>query len=482
MSGRPPHNRDRSNSKNRRQLPPMPKNPLEKMSIEDILRQAAQIEKESLPPPVQNPVENVGGGRSGSKSRQSPNYANSGNSSDLTTSLLKRVTALERALESHKRELREKFKENIELKDRVEALEKCGNPEEALKVYEENKELKKELEAIKGFLKDYGLVWKGSKTESEGEFKKEALDKVLDAKKPRYNFNLPKEIDISLIMHRVNELNFVVQKEGNHKETKKNPHSGAHQLMEVTPKVIAFYKNGVHLEGFPVFYYGSHDALALMADLLDGYFPRQLEKSYPDGTLLKVIDRLDEMHGEKTKNTGKDSKSPLTIGEMADDQLRPVPLATFLNDLPNKAIKDGKIVEIRQGVKDLINGPKSTQAVSNLRGVIKNPVGDWIIQNKYVLEPEFVEIKENGTEITVLKIRLDFLDSSLILYTLKKTTIEEVLSIILKCLVDKKRQYKLQNGFPRSGFEGKEKKSLEELGLHPRAALYLSELPSKTKS
>ena len=104
----------------------------------------------------------------------------------------------------------------------------------------ENDKLKNELEEIKSFLKDYGLKWKGSKADVEGEFNKALLDKQLNAKKPAYNFNLPKEIDLGVIAQRVHELNFTIQKEGKHREVKKGA-DGIHRL-EVTILLTIVFK------------------------------------------------------------------------------------------------------------------------------------------------------------------------------------------------------------------------------------------------
>lgn len=159
---------------------------------------------------------------------------------------------------------------------------------------EENTDLKAELSEIKGFLKDFGLRWKGSRSNVEGELNIQKLDAHLNIQKPKYNFNLPKEVEIGLIAQRISELNFQLAKEGRNSDVKKGK-DGIHRFEHAKPKLIIFYKNGIQLEGFPLFVYGSHDAVSLLADILDGYFPRQLEKSSPDGVLLKLVDRLDEM-------------------------------------------------------------------------------------------------------------------------------------------------------------------------------------------
>ena len=98
-------------------------------------------------------------------------------------------------------------------------------------------------------------------------------------------------------MRRVEELNFIMLKEGGEEIVKGK--DGVSRFKKKEPLLIVFFKNGVMLKGFPVFLYGSKDAVNLIADILDGFFPKQLEKAYPDGVLLKVVDQLDVMSNAK---------------------------------------------------------------------------------------------------------------------------------------------------------------------------------------
>lgn len=52
-------------------------------------------------------------------------------------------------------------------------------------------------------MKSYGLKWVGHKM--EGNLDKNKLKK--DMEKPKYNYNLPSEVDISTVARRIQELN-----------------------------------------------------------------------------------------------------------------------------------------------------------------------------------------------------------------------------------------------------------------------------------
>jgi len=238
----------------------------------------------------------------------------------------------------------------------------------------------------------------------------------------------------------------------------------------VKPKVLIFYKNGVHLEGFPIFYFGSHDAVSLIADLLDGYFPRQLEKSFPDGVLLEVVDKLDELYDEKKPSNF------MTIWDSPGRNMKPLSKEDFLKQLPEKVIREGKIFEVRKDVQAHLNkitskGTSGAKSSGRLKGVIQNEAGDWVVQNEYLLDENY----RDSPDLSHLKVRLDFLSESLIIFVSKDMNLQQLYDLLVKCLTDKSKKYKLVNGFPRVEFDLKSSSSLEAHGLYPRAAIYMQE-------
>ena len=114
--------------------------------------------------------------------------------------MTKRISQLERYVEAYRKELKEKTDKISSLESKVGLIQELkDDSKKAISVEEENVLLRKELQEIKLFLKDYGLRWKGSKESVEGKLDTDLLNKQLEAKKPLYNFNLPKEIDVHVI-------------------------------------------------------------------------------------------------------------------------------------------------------------------------------------------------------------------------------------------------------------------------------------------
>lgn len=78
------------------------------------------------------------------------------------------------------------------------------------KFKEQNTKYKKQIVEMENFLKDYGLKWVREASKHEGEFNIESVQKELDCTKPIYKNNLPKEIDMTVIARRIDELNIIM--------------------------------------------------------------------------------------------------------------------------------------------------------------------------------------------------------------------------------------------------------------------------------
>lgn len=61
---------------------------------------------------------------------------------------------------------------------------------------------------MENFLKNYGLKWVGDS--KEGEFRADDVKQELNCNKPIYKNNLPKEIDMTVIARRLDELNIMM--------------------------------------------------------------------------------------------------------------------------------------------------------------------------------------------------------------------------------------------------------------------------------
>lgn len=101
------------------------------------------------------------------------------------------------------------------------------------------------------FLSDYGLKWLGEEKANEmlgpnhvGDFKVDAIKQELDHQGPAYRNNLPTEIDTVVLTRRIEELNFIAEKQ----KVITNQY-GMKEFKTLDPVQIFFFKNGIMIKG-----------------------------------------------------------------------------------------------------------------------------------------------------------------------------------------------------------------------------------------
>lgn len=106
---------------------------------------------------------------------------------------------------------------NYSLKQQNESLKLLTSPD-AVKsldlLRQERDRYKKQTDEMLKFLADYGLKWVGGEGgQHEGNFDKQAISEELKFQAPTYRNNLPKEIDTEVLTKRIEELNFIAEKQ-----------------------------------------------------------------------------------------------------------------------------------------------------------------------------------------------------------------------------------------------------------------------------
>jgi len=243
---------------------------------------------------------------------------------------------------SLKKEIQEKSLKIESLEKENEILQASSNSNYHKKYTElerEKNKYKKQTEDMIQFLEDYGLKWVGHEGPAEGKFDSEAVHKEISHKGPNYRSNLPPEIDTEVLSRRIEELNFIAEK---NKVVNAN---GAYQFKKHDEFPIWFFKNGLVLKGFPFYPYYSKEAQSVLSDILDGYFPYDLKKLYPEGVPLKPIDRINEVYNPNEEKKKKDYKG---IEDFEKEPITCIDKKEFLDQFPKNIIKNGKIIPIRE--------------------------------------------------------------------------------------------------------------------------------------
>ena len=235
---------------------------------------------------------------------------------DLVRAMEKRLANLEGLVKAQRTEIKRKTEQLVETEAELEKLRK-EIPLEKVKKYRQaksqNDEILKENNEIKAFMKEYGYNW----DEKSGEFNMSELKENLNIKGPAYRNDLPKEIDLRIIMRRIEALNTIAEVDAK----RINESNGVHSLGIHDPLNIRFYKNGIILDGFPFHPYHSREAQGMLSDILDGYFPYDLKRKYPEGVPLKVVNNTTEKYESK----GVESKGIQIAREVENEESKVIP-------------------------------------------------------------------------------------------------------------------------------------------------------------
>lgn len=151
----------------------------------------------------------------------------------------------------------------------------------------ERDQYREQVLAMTKFLHDYGLTWVGDKEQEEETAQ---LNESLAEKLSRPT---SAQVDVQVMCARVEELNALVRQEG--AKVVSNRVGGAIHARLATdqaPLPLSFFQDGVKLGRCNFQPFGSRAAQQLLQDILDGYFPYELKEEYPDGVMLKVVDRV----------------------------------------------------------------------------------------------------------------------------------------------------------------------------------------------
>ena len=116
--------------------------------------------------------------------------------------------------------------------------------------------------------------------------------------------------------------------------------------------LISFYKNGLIIEGYQFFPYESETSQKIIQDIIDGYSPYILHERYPHGVLMKVENHVKSLY-EPNKIENIPNKNIKNLNDPGEQKyLSP---KEFVNIFPNKIIKNGNILNIKEDMENILN-------------------------------------------------------------------------------------------------------------------------------
>ncbi|KAJ3327038.1 UBX domain-containing protein 11, partial [Kappamyces sp. JEL0680] len=150
--------------------------------------------------------------------------------------------------------------------------------------------------------------------------------------------------DMSLVSRQIHELNIEA---GDGQSTVVVDESGASVLKARERLPLVIYQNGILVKGGPFRSFRlDPTSLAFVRDIQDGYYPFELQASYPDGVPFDFEDRHDECY-------------PPLAARDAVRETAAVPASSaneaFLAKLPKYVIRAGNVVHMREDIRSLFS-------------------------------------------------------------------------------------------------------------------------------
>ncbi|XP_061771850.1 UBX domain-containing protein 11 isoform X2 [Nerophis ophidion] len=310
----------------------------------------------------------------------------------LMSAMMQRITWLERKVRSQKEEMVQKEHTISLLKEQLKAHEKpeSGDVEICCSFKRKSQQLQHQVNEM-SFLNDYGLIWVGDKKQGDAAVQTSSLTGDSGAR----TFHL----DFDLVLKRIKELNILA---GEGESFIQSTRRGA-QLARKDPVQLRLYKNGIVMFEGPFRSYQEDSTQQCMQDLMEGYFPSELQSRYPDGVPFEVHDRRDEefvpirpwetFPGKGQTVCEKKEASSWGMKALGTNQ--------FLKRLPTFVVKAGRVVDVRDSVCRILQG-SSNICNSNSVILVDTPA---VQANKDRLKTPTSDRPSSGPKIITLKVK-----------------------------------------------------------------------------
>ena len=313
---------------------------------------------------------------------------------DLILSMTKRLNLVEQNLKDSNNKLKQKDEEILKLKQKIKELEKkqisskddddeendikCENCIKMNRIIEHQNEY---ITKLYNFMNENGILISKSAVDPKSQEEIQKKLKNLEYELNKLNIDngeeepievdkstsslydkslLPKTIDIKVLARRIEEMNAIIYEEQGSNAEFESEDGKIFKLKQKKEILISFYKNGLIIEGYQFFPYESEASQKIIQDIIDGYSPYILHERYPHGVLMKVENHVKIIYEpNKINNNNKNIKDLKDPGEQK--YLSP---KEFVNIFPNKVIKNGNILNIKEDMEKFL-GIKSNNNIQN---------------------------------------------------------------------------------------------------------------------
>ncbi|GAB0199548.1 UBX domain-containing protein 11 [Grus japonensis] len=307
------------------------------------------------------------------------------------------------------------------------------------------------------FLNDYGLIWVGERHEQL-----EDLESLEDEELPTRSFWKPGDavvfkhrIDFDLILENVKDLN-VLAGEGI-SQIKHTP--GGARLRQPEPLPLTLYQNGIVMFNGPFRPYEDPSAQQCLQDIMDGYFPSELQTRYPDGIPLQ---RWQKAKATFFRQTASEDSN---LGLQTHLKRPRVSSEQFLNKL-SKPFKHGReAIGVGGSARAAQQGSDGVRSSREI--LVETPRLSALERVKTAEETE-----ASAPDVCTLRIKSESGEQTYIVKMLFIETIGDLRQHLAHARGGDSNSYEIISTFPQRVYTDNSR-SLQECGLIPTASLLL---------
>ncbi|XP_010001993.1 PREDICTED: LOW QUALITY PROTEIN: UBX domain-containing protein 11 [Chaetura pelagica] len=392
---------------------------------------------------------------------------------ELVSSLMQRITLLEQKIEKQAQEIKLKDRRIAELEEKMKTLQKGEDAPDSSAVEELEMrclELQTQVWEMERFLNDYGLIWVGEghdQLEDSESLKDEELTRSLW--KPGEAVVSKHQIDFDLILENVKDLNVLAGKNTCYIE-----HTpGGARLRQPEPLSLTLYQNGIITFSGAFRPYEDPSTQQCLQDIMDGYFPSELQTHYPDGIPLQVTDRRDMVFQERHLLPGSFPGQGQVVGRSKSSEVQEtteipgpkLPLEKFLNKLSESSEHSGEAMSVQDSARaaqQSSDGARSSKEI-----LVETPRLAALERTKPAEEAE-----ASAPAACTLRIRSESGEQIYTLRMLVKETIGDLRQHLACARGGDSDSYEIISTFPQRVYMDNSR-SLQECGLVPSASLLL---------
>ncbi|XP_022785419.1 UBX domain-containing protein 11-like [Stylophora pistillata] len=238
-----------------------------------------------------------------SKVPKSSSSTNAPSDRDLLSSMMSRLAQVEQQLKAAQTQIGEKDKKIRILEEKAKLLEKARgyNSGTITELEKKCRRLQTQVFQMEEFLADYGMVWVGDDaSDSDYEVLEEPSSTAAPSSISRQGVWNPNsslvnsaprdfQMDFDVVTKNIRELN-VLAGEGC-SDVSRTKDGARLKVRESVPLVL--YSNGILMFGGPFRPYSDPITQQCLQDIMDGYFPSELQSRYPGGVPFEVQDKRD---------------------------------------------------------------------------------------------------------------------------------------------------------------------------------------------